>query len=266
MDQVLSSIQAEKISRFYSVPTVFIRLLNTANSRKYLRSLKYCFSAATSMASEIVRQWQENFNLTIHEAYGMTETSSLVTFNHLYHHKVGSVGTAAGVVEVKIVDDQNNEAPPGETGEIIIRGPNIMKGYFNQVEETHKVLRSGWLHSGDIGRLDEDGYLYIVDRIKDLIISGGLNVFPTEVEEVLYTHAAVEECAVVGTPHSEYGEAVTAFVKIKQGHACSEEDLIGFCKARIASYKAPKKIMFVEELPKSPAGKILKREIRASFE
>jgi len=266
MDRVLSSIRTDKITRFYSVPTVFIRLLNTEDSPKYLRSLNYCFSAATSMASEIVRQWQEKFKLTIHEAYGMTETSSLVTFNHLYRHRVGSVGTPAGVVEVKIVDDENNEVSPGETGEIVIRGPNIMKGYFNRPNETKKVLRNGWLHSGDVGRLDEDGYLFIVDRIKDLIISGGLNVFPTEVEEVLYTHEAIEECAVVGMPHSEYGEAVTAFVKIKQGRACSEADLIGFCKARIASYKAPKKILFVDELPKSPAGKILKREIRASFE
>jgi long-chain acyl-CoA synthetase len=262
MDRVLSSIQTEKITNFYSVPTVFIRLLNTEKCHKYLKSITYCFSAATSMASEIVRQWQERFNLTIHEAYGMTETSSLVTFNHLYHHKVGSVGTPAGTVEVKIVDDENNEAPLGETGEIVIRGPNIMKGYFNKSEETDKVLHNGWLHSGDVGRLDKDGYLYIVDRIKDMIISGGLNVFSTEVEEVLYTHAAVEEFAVLGMPHVEYGEAVTAIVKIKQDRACSEDRLIDFCKERIASYKAPKKILFVDEFPKSPAGKILKREIR----
>ena len=265
MDQVLSSIQSEKITRFYSVPTVFIRLLNTKNSHKYLESLTYCFSAATSMASEIVRQWQEKFSLTIHEAYGMTETSSLVTFNHLYHHKVGSVGTPAGVVEVKIVGDDHKEVPHGETGEIIIRGPNIMKGYFNKVEETEKVLRNGWLYSGDVGRLDEDGYLYIVDRIKDIIISGGLNVYPTEVEEILYTHGTVEECAVVGMPHKEYGEAVTAFVKIKKGRICAENDLIRFCKEKIASYKVPKNVKIVDELPKSPAGKILKREIKRQF-
>jgi long-chain acyl-CoA synthetase len=266
MDRVLAAIQSDKITRFYSVPTVFIRLLNTPDSRRYLAGLKYCFSAATSMASEIVRQWQAAFNLKIHEAYGLTESSSLVTFNHLYHHRVGSVGTPAGVVEVKIVDKAGQELPVGETGEIAISGPNIMKGYFNKIEETAEVLKNGWLHSGDIGRLDQDGYLYIVDRIKDMIISGGLNVYPTEVEEVLYTHAAVEECAVIGMPHIEYGEAVTAFVKIKRGLACSEAELIGFCKERIASYKAPKKITFVDELPKSPAGKILKREIRKSFD
>jgi len=266
MDRVLASIQTDKVTRFYSVPTVFIRLLNTPGSRRYLAGVTYCFSAATSMASEIVRQWQAMFNLKIHEAYGLTETSSLVTFNHLYHHRVGSVGTPAGIVEVKIVDKEGHELPAGETGEIAIRGPNVMKGYFNKAEETANALRNGWLHSGDIGRLDIDGYLYIVDRIKDMIISGGLNVYPTEVEEVLYTHAAVEECAVIGMPHTEYGEAVTAFVKVKQGLACSEADLIAFCKEHIASYKAPKKIMFVEELPKSPAGKILKREIRKSFD
>ena len=266
MDRVLASIQHDKITRFYSVPTVFIRLLNTPGSRRYLAGVKYCFSAATSMASEIVRQWQTVFNLKIHEAYGLTESSSLVTFNHLYHHRVGSVGTPAGVVEVKIVDKEGQELPVGQTGEIAIRGPNIMKGYFNKPEETAKVLRNRWLHSGDIGRLDADGYLYIVDRIKDMIISGGLNVYPTEVEEVLYTHAAVEECAVIGMPHTEYGEAVTAFVKVKQGLTCSEAELIGFCKERIASYKAPKKIMFVDQLPKSPAGKILKREIRKSLD
>jgi long-chain acyl-CoA synthetase len=265
MDRVLASIQSDKVTRFYSVPTVFIRLLNTPDSRRRLAGIKYCFSAATSMASEIVRQWQAMFDLKIHEAYGLTETSSLVTFNHLYHHRVGSVGTPAGIVEVKIVDKKGQELPVGGTGEITVRGPNIMKGYFNKPEETAKALRNGWLHSGDIGRLDEDGYLFIVDRIKDMIISGGLNVYPTEVEEVLYTHAAVEECAVIGMPHAEYGEAVTAFVKVKQGLECSEGDLIGFCKERIASYKAPKKIMFVDELPKSAAGKILKREIRKSF-
>jgi long-chain acyl-CoA synthetase len=265
MDRMLASVQVEKITRLYSVPTVFIRLLNSTASRKYLGSVHYCFSAAASMASEIVRRWRERFDLVIHEAYGMTETASLVTFNHRYRHKIGSVGTPAGVVEVKIVDAQGGEAAPGESGEIIIRGPNIMKGYFDKPDETARVLRNGWLHSGDIGRLDDEGYLYIVDRIKDLIISGGLNVYPSEVEEVLYTHPAVEECAVVAMPHAEYGEAVSAFVKRKQGCECSETELIDFCKKHVASYKAPKRVQFVEELPKSPAGKILKREIRQSF-
>jgi long-chain acyl-CoA synthetase len=262
MDEIISSIHTNKVTRFYAVPTAFIRLLNNPASKKYLSSLGYCFSAATSMPSEIVREWKEQFGVNIHEAYGMTESSSLVTFNHMCRHKVGSVGTPGGIVEVKIVDPENKEVPTGEKGEIIVRGPNIMKAYYNKPEETAKTLINGWLHSGDVGHVDEEGYLYIVDRIKDMIISGGLNVYPTEVEEILFTHEAVEECAVVGTPHEEYGESVTAFISLKEGKASSEDDLIRFCKKRMASYKAPKRAIFVKDFPKSPQGKILKRELR----
>jgi len=262
MDEIVASIGTNKVTRFYAVPTVYIRLLNNPECHKYLATMGYSFSAATSMPSEIVRQWKDTFGLNIHEAYGMTETSSMVTFNHLYRHKIGSVGTPAGVVEVRIVDTGGGEVPQGESGEIIIRGPNIMKGYFNRPEETAAAMEHGWLRSGDVGRLDEEGYLYIVDRIKDMIISGGLNVYPTEVEEVLYTHEAVEECGVAGAPHEEYGEAVTAFIKLKEGRTVTEEELIRFCKEKMASYKAPKKVIFMEELPKTPQGKILKRELK----
>ena len=262
LELILKSISVNAVTRFYAVPTIYIRLLNNLESRKLFSSVTYCFSAATSMASEIVRQWQEKFGLTIHESYGMTETASLVTFNHLYRHRIGSVGTPAGAVEVRLVDPEGNPAPQGETGEIIIRGPNVMKGYFGKPKETAAAIRDGWLHSGDIGRFDEDGHLYIVDRIKDLVISGGLNVYPSEVEEVLYTHPALDECIVVGLPHEEYGESVNAFVILREGHQVAEEDLIAHCKSRMASYKAPKKIFFVEKLPKSPTGKILRRRIR----
>ncbi|MBW2066477.1 MAG: AMP-binding protein [Deltaproteobacteria bacterium] len=262
MEEIISSININRVNRFYAVPTVYIRILNTPEYHKQLDSITYSFSAATSMPLEIVRQWKKTFGLDIHEAYGMTETSSLVTFNHMYRHKPGSVGTHAGVVEVRIVDDEGREVGQGEEGEIVIRGPNVMKGYFNRREETLEAIRDGWLHSGDIGRLDEEGYLYIIDRIKDVIISGGLNVYPVEVEGVLYTHEAIEECAVIGTPHEEYGEAVTAFIKLKKDKAVGEDALVRFCKERMASYKAPKKIVFVDELPKTPQGKILKRELK----
>ncbi len=262
MDRALAAVRAEKVSRFYSVPTVFIRLLNAPDSPRHLASVTYCFSAAASMAADIVRRWRERFGRVIHEAYGMTETASLVTFNHMYRHKAGSVGTPAGVVEVRIVDPEDRPLPAGEAGEILIRGPNVMAGYFNQPAETARALRGGWLHSGDIGRIDSEGYLFIVDRIKDLVITGGLNVYPSEVEAVLYTHPGVEECCVVGMPHPEYGEAVTAFVKRREAAACREGELIDYCKQHLASYKAPKSVRFVAELPKSPAGKILKREVR----
>jgi len=262
MDGVISSVAEEKITRFYAVPTIYIRFLNNPDCKKHLKSLSYVFSAATSMPAEIVRQWQNEFGLPIHEAYGMTESASLVTFNHRYRHKIGSVGVPAGIVEVKLCDTEDKELSQGKTGEIIIRGPNIMKGYFNRPEETAIFLRQGWFHSGDVGRFDEEGYLYIVDRIKDIIITGGENVYPKEVEDVLYTHDAVSECAVVGWPHPEYGEAVTAFIALKQGKVADEEEIIFFCKERLARYKAPKEIHFVKELTKSPQGKILRRELK----
>jgi len=262
MDEIVSSIEANSVTRLYAVPTVYIRLLNTPECHNRLRSVGYSFSAATSMPSEIVRQWNDTFGLNIHEAYGMTESSSLVTFNHLYRHKIGSVGTPAGIVEVRIADNSGKPVPQGDEGEILIRGPNVMKGYYNRPEETARAMEGGWLHSGDLGRTDEEGYLHIVDRIKDMIISGGLNIYPTEVEDVLYRHDFVEECAVAGLPHEEYGEAVAAFVRLKSGYEASELDLIKFCKERMASFKAPKKIVFVKDFPRTPQGKLLKRELR----
>jgi long-chain acyl-CoA synthetase len=262
MDEIISSIEANGITRLYAVPTVYIRFLNNPDCHVRLRSVGYSFSAATSMPAEIVRQWKSTFGLNIHEAYGMTESSSLVTFNHLYRHKIGSVGTPAGLVEVKIANEDGSRVPDGQEGEILIRGPNVMKGYYNRPEETAETLAGGWLHSGDVGRLDEEGYLYIVDRIKDMIITGGLNVYPTEVENALYLHESVEECAVAGLAHDEYGEVVTAFVRLKQGFGVTEDELIRFCKQRIASYKAPKKVFFVEDFPRTPQGKLLKRKLR----
>jgi long-chain acyl-CoA synthetase len=262
MDKVIAAIVDLQVSRFYAVPTIFIRFLNSPETRKQLKSLRYVFSGGTSMPAEIVRQWAEAYGTRIHEAYGMTEAASLVTFNHLFRHKIGSIGMPGGIVEVKVVDENDNELKQGEQGEIIIRGPNIMKGYFEQPEETATALRNGWFHSGDVGVFDEEGYLFIVDRIKDIIITGGENVYPKEVEDTLHQHRAVNECGVVGLPDREYGEAVTAFVTLKPGAAADERDLIAFCKEKMAGYKAPKTIRFVADLPKTPQGKILRRELR----
>ncbi|MFH1115377.1 MAG: AMP-binding protein [Pseudomonadota bacterium] len=262
MDSIVASVKENEVTRFYSVPTVFIRLLADPALKRHFSSVRYCFSAATSMASEIVRQWNAEYGMTIHEAYGMTETSSLVTYNHMYRHRIGAVGTPAGIVEIAIVDPEGTPVPAGETGEIIIRGPNVMKGYLGKTEETEHVLRNGWLHSGDVGRIDGDGYLFIVDRIKDVIITGGYNVYPTEVEEVLYTHPCTSECAVVGREHPEYGEAVTAYIVFKAGRSAADKELTAFCKERLASYKVPKEFTIVDELPKSGTGKILRRKLR----
>lgn len=262
LDRILASVNEDRVTRFFAVPTVFIRLLADAGYKRRFSTVTYCFSAATSMASEIVRKWTEACGLTIHEAYGMTETSSLVTYNHMYRHRIGSVGTPAGIVEVRIVDPEGNPVPQGETGEIAIRGPNVMKGYWGKPEDTAAMVRDGWLHSGDVGRLDRDGYLFIVDRIKDVIITGGYNVFPSEVEEVLYTHPSISECSVVGLENAVYGEAVTAFVVLQSGCEFSPTELTAYCKERLASYKVPKEFRVVEQLPKSSTGKILRRKIR----
>jgi long-chain acyl-CoA synthetase len=262
MDTIAAAVVAHRVTRFYAVPTIFIRFLNNPESRKQLKSLRYVFSGGTSMPAEIVRQWMESFGIPIHEAYGMTEAASIVSFNHLFRHKIGSIGMPAGIIELKVVDSHDNELKQGERGEIIIRGPNIMKGYYEQPEETAHALRNGWLHSGDVGVFDEEGYLYIVDRIKDIVITGGENVFPKEVEDLLHQHKAVNECGVVGLPHKEYGEAVTAFVTLKPDMTVDERALITFCKERLAHYKVPKSIHFVADLPKTPQGKILRRELR----
>jgi long-chain acyl-CoA synthetase len=262
MDRVVAAIVDHKVTHFYAVPTIFIRFLNNPETRKHLKSLRYVFSGGTSMPAEIVRQWAEAYGTRIHEAYGMTEAASLVTFNHLFRHKIGSIGTPGGIVEVKVVDANDHEVRQGDQGEIVIRGPNIMKGYFGQPEETAQAFRNGWFHSGDVGVFDEEGYLFIVDRIKDIIITGGENVYPKEVEDTLHQHKAVNECGVVGLPDPEYGEAVTAFVTLKPGMTADERELIAFCKEKMAHYKAPKAIRFVADLPKTPQGKILRRELR----
>ncbi|MDQ7783025.1 MAG: AMP-binding protein [Desulfomonilaceae bacterium] len=262
LDRILDSLVTDRVTRFYAVPTVFVRLLAQPKLRRHFSTVNYCFSAATSMASEIVRKWLETYGLTIHEAYGMTETSSLVTYNHMYRHKIGSVGTPAGIVEVGITDPDGKPVPTDQTGEIRVRGPNVMKGYLGRPAETSAMVRDGWLHTGDVGRIDRDGYLFIVDRIKDVIITGGYNVFPSEVEEVLYQHPDISECAVVGLEDRDYGEAVTAFVVAKQGRQVAAAELISFCKERLASYKVPKTFKVVADLPKSSTGKILRRKIR----
>jgi long-chain acyl-CoA synthetase len=262
MDKVTAAVIEHRVTRFYAVPTIFIRYLNNAEAGNQLKSLQYVFSGGTSMPAEIVRQWVDAFGTPIHEAYGMTEAASCVTFNHLFRHKIGSIGMPAGIVEVKIVDSEGNEMKQGDQGEIVIRGPNVMQGYFEQPAENALALRDGWLYSGDVGVYDHEGYLYIVDRIKDIIITGGENVYPKEVEDTLHQHPAVNECGVVGFPDPEYGEAVTAFVTLKPGAAIDERTLIAFCKEQIARYKAPKKIHFVADLPKTPQGKILRRELR----
>lgn len=265
MDRALDAIKRYRVSKFYSVPTVYIRMLSIKDLRERLKSVRYCFSAAASMAAELVREWKTRMDLNIHEAYGMTESASMVTFNHYCQHVVGSVGTPANLVEVQIRGLDGSVLGPEEEGEICIRGPNIMKAYLNRPDETALGFRDEWLRSGDIGLLDDKGYLYIVDRLKDLIITGGENVYPREVEELLYTRPEVQECAVVGLPDAEYGERVVAVIVPKPNQTIDADQLKTFFKAKVAPFKVPKAYVTVDEMPKSHAGKVLKRDLKTKL-
>ncbi len=265
MDPVLDALTKYKITKFYAVPTIYIRFLGLPNLKETFQSVRYCFSAAASMAQEVVKAWKEKTGLNIFESYGMTESAAMVTYNHFYRHKAGSVGTVANIVEVEIRDPNGNVLPQGERGEICVCGPNITKGYLNNPQETQAAFWGNWYRTGDIGVFDEEGYLFIVDRLKDMIITGGENVYSREVEEVLYAHPVVLECAVVGMPDAEYGERVTAYVIPQPGKHIDTAALKAYMKERLAGYKVPKAFIEVADLPKSSAGKLLKREIRDAY-
>jgi long-chain acyl-CoA synthetase len=266
MDRVLAVTETGRVTKLFAVPTIYARLLTLEKLKDRLGEVLYSFSAAASMAVEIVRQWKERTGLTIHEGYGLTETASAVTYNHIYRHVVGSVGDPVHGVEVQIRNTSGNEVEQGREGEICIRGHNVMVGYLNNPEDTRAAFwDDGWFRSGDVGLFDEDGYLYIVDRIKDMIITGGENVYPREVEEVIYKRPEVELCAVVGIPDKEWGERVTAFIVAKPGQSFDPRELKSFLKSRLSPFKVPKEYIAVSELPKSPAGKILKREVKKQF-
>ena len=262
MDRILDGMATGRITKLFAVPTVFILLLALKSLKEKLGTVRYCFSAAASMAAEVVRQWQERTGLAIYEAYGMTESASMVTYNHYHQHVVGSVGTPVGTVEVQIRDMEGNVLEPYQTGEICIRGRNVMKGYLNRPRETQSVFWGDWFRSGDMGRIDGNGYLYIVDRIKEMIITGGENVYPREVEELLYNCPEIQECAVIGLPDQEWGERITAFIVPAPGRTVDTAVLKTYLKSNLSSFKVPKEFRMVETLPKSPTGKILKRELR----
>jgi long-chain acyl-CoA synthetase len=263
MDKILWLLAGDRVTKLFAVPTIYTRFLGLNRLKERLGNVRYCFSAAASMAADTVRQWKEQTGLAIYEGYGMTEAAPVVTYNHYYRHVIGSVGTAAPGVEIQIRDQEGRILEQGLEGEICVRGRNIMPGYLNNPEGTQAAFwEDGWFRSGDIGRFDPDGYLYIVDRLKDMIITGGENVYPKEVEDVLYARPEVEECAIIGLPDPEWGEKITAFIVARPGEKIDPEALKTFLKSRVSAFKVPKEFRVVSELPKSPAGKILKRQLR----
>jgi long-chain acyl-CoA synthetase len=261
--KALEIIQRDKVNVFQGVPTMYGAMLHHPERDQFdTSSLELCASGGSAMPVELMRGFEEAFGCKILEGYGLSESSPVASFNHAdQERKPGSIGTPVEGVEMKVVDDDGNEVEQGEVGEIVIKGHNVMKGYWNKPDASAETIRAGWLHTGDMANVDEDGYFFIVDRKKDMIIRGGYNVYPREIEEILYEHPAVREAAVLGVPHDEYGEEVGAAVALKDGEEVSAEDLRAFVKEQVAAYKYPREIWFVDDLPKGPTGKILKREI-----
>ena len=250
------------------VPTMYIGILNHPHIDNIdLTSIKGCFSGSAPLPLEVIRDFESKTGAVIVEGYGLTESSPVTHVNPFSggKRKVGSIGIPISDTECRIVDlvDGNTDVPVGESGEILVKGPQVMKGYRNRPDETASTLTDGWLHTGDIGKMDEEGYFYIVDRKKDMILSGGLNVYPRDIEEVFYENPKVQEAAAIGIPHPSRGESVKVFVALKEGETATQEELIEYCKDKIAKFKLPTEIEFRNELPKTNVGKILKKDLRA---
>ncbi len=266
--KALEIMQRDRVNVFQGVPTMYGAILHHAERERYdVSALKLCVSGGSAMPVELMRGFESAFGCKVLEGYGLSETSPVASFNHPdRERKPGSIGTPVEGVEMKVVDDDGNDVGDDQVGEIVIRGHNVMKGYWNRPDATSEAIHDGWFHTGDMAKVDNDGYFFIVDRKKDMIIRGGYNVYPREIEEVLYEHPAVREAAVLGVPHDEYGEEVAAAVCLKEGAEASADELRDFVKEQVAAYKYPRRVWFVDELPKGPTGKILKREIEPPSE
>jgi long-chain acyl-CoA synthetase len=262
--KALEIIQRDRVTVFMGVPTMYGALLNHPGRERFdVSSLEVCVSGGASLPVEILHRFEEAFGCTILEGYGLSETSPIASFNHPGRvRKPGSIGTPIDGVEMKLVDELGADVSSGDVGEIVIRGHNVMKGYWRNPEATLDAISGdGWFRSGDLAVMDDDGYFFIVDRKKDMIIRGGYNVYPREIEEVLYSHPCVREAAVVGVPHDELGEEVAAAVALEPGAQMTEDELREWVKAQVAAYKYPRVVWFLDELPKTATGKILKREL-----
>ena len=260
---VLEVIERDRVTTFAGVPTMYTALLNHPGRDRFdVSTLELCVSGGSALPVEVLRGFDKAFGAKILEGYGLSETTGMASFNlRDRERKPGSIGVPVGGTEMKVVDDQDNDVGQGEPGEIVMRGPFVMQGYWNNETATEDAIRDGWFHTGDIATVDDDGYFFIVDRKKDLIIRGGYNVYPREIEEVLYTHPDVLEAAVIAVPHDALGEDVGAAVVLKPGAELTPEQLREFVRTQVAAYKYPRVVWFTDELPKGPTGKILKREI-----
>lgn len=259
----LELVQRDRVTVFEGVPTMFSAMLHVPDREAFdVSSLRLCVSGGAALPVEVLHGFEEAFDAQVLEGYGLSETSPVASFNRPDRPvKPGSIGTPIEGVEMKIVDDRGDDLPSGGVGEIVIRGHNVMKGYWRREEATREAIRDGWFHTGDVATIDEDGYFFIVDRKKDMIIRGGYNIYPREIEEVFHAHPDVREVAVVGIPHEELGEEVGAAVVLKAGADADAETLKAFVRSQVAAYKYPRHVWLVDALPVGATGKILKREI-----
>ena len=265
--KALEIIQRDKVSIFMGVPTMYAALLHAPDRSDYdVSSLRLCVSGGAALPMEILTAFEKEFGSPVIEGYGLSETSPVASFGRLdMKRKPGTIGTPIDGVEMRIVDDGGKVLGVGDVGEVQIKGPNVMKGYWNMPEATAKAIDpDGWFSSGDMGTVDEDGYFKIVDRKKEMIIRGGYNVYPREIEEVLYEIPAVAEAAVMGIPHDDLGEEIVAVVSFREGQSVTSDEIQAYAKEQVAAYKYPRHIVVLDELPKGPTGKLLKREIDLS--
>ena len=275
-EAVLQAIERDRVTHVLLVPTMIQMLVDhpAMQQGRDLSSLKWVLYGASPIAEAVLdRAMAALPGVNFVQAYGMTELSPLATLNPAWFHtaegrkrgKLRAAGRASYCTEVRIVDAQDRTVPTGEVGEIVARGPQLMRGYWNLPEASHEALRGGWMHTGDAGRMDAEGYVYISDRVKDMIVSGGENVYPREVEEVLFQHPAIADVAVIGVPDEKWGESVKAIVVLREGAAAEAAALLEHCQGRLAGYKRPRSVDFVAELPRNPSGKVLKRELREPY-
>jgi long-chain acyl-CoA synthetase len=266
IDETFRMIEKHKVTNFPGVPAMFGFMLSVPpeKRKKYdLSSLKNVTSGSAPLPVETLEAFEREFDCTITEGYGLTEASAVVSIGYFDRViKAGSVGQPIPEIEVRIVDENDKDVPTCEVGELIVAGPNISPGYYNMPEETANTFKNGWLYTGDIARLDENGYIYIVERKKDLIIRGGFNIYPRDIEEVLHRHPAVQEAAVIGMPDPIMGEEVKAYIVLSTNKTASEQEIIDFCRQHLSKDKCPKFVEFLNSLPKSTIGKVLRKELR----
>jgi long-chain acyl-CoA synthetase len=258
-----ANLSRYRATLFSGVPTIYSILLHLPDRANYdLSSLRLCICGAAPMPVELFQRFETAFNTIIIEGYGLSEGTCVSTLNPVNgERKIGAIGLALSQQEVKIFDEQDHELPPGQIGEIVVRGPNVMLGYYKNETASAETLRNGWLHTGDLGKKDEQGYFYIVGRKKEMIIRGGENIYPKEIEELLYQHPAIKEAAVIGMPDPIWGEEVAAAIILKDSAQASGDDIIGYCREHLADYKCPRSVFFRNEFPKTATGKIQKTKL-----